>query len=159
MAGVSGLPGSSTVAPIGHVDDLAAAYALGALEPDEAAAVDAHIRGCPACERIVAEAQRTTGMLPFIVPLHSPPADTKATLFARVGHAQRAAAAAALPMPSAAVWRTPTLPSAAGADLVYPSQSPSSVAAAAPSAGRSSRMSVLVSAFSVPLLIALIVTG
>ena len=75
IAGAAGLPGASTVTPIGHVDDLAAAYALGALEPDEAAAVDAHIRGCPACERAVAEAQRTTGMLPFLVPLYTPPAD------------------------------------------------------------------------------------
>ena len=49
--------------PAGHVDDLAAAYALGALEDAEKAAVDAHIRVCPECERAVDDALATAGML------------------------------------------------------------------------------------------------
>jgi hypothetical protein len=160
IAGLGGLPGSSTTAPIGHVDDIAAAYALGALEPDETEAVEAHVRGCALCERAISDAQRTAGMLSFLVPLHAPPPDSKAALFARVAHAQKAAAASSLPMHQhqGEIWRTPTIPSSAGVDLVQPTPSGS---ASAPSAGhaRASRMGVLVSALSVPLLIALVATG
>lgn len=143
----------------GHIDDLAAAYALGALEADEVAAVDAHVRGCQSCERALGDAQRTAGMLPFLVPLQTPPPDTKVALFARVSHAQKSAAAAALPTSGLAAFRTPTLPSSSGVDdLVLPTHVAS--AAAAPVAARSeSRTGWLVSIVSVPLLIALVATG
>ena len=71
---------------IGHVDDLVAGYVLGALEADEAAAVDAHVRTCPVCERSLAESQRTASMLPFMLPMQQPPLDSKVALFARVAH-------------------------------------------------------------------------
>ncbi len=143
---------------MGHVDDLVAGYALGALDPQETAAVDGHVRHCPVCERALVEAQRTVGMLPFLAPMHAPAPDTKVALFARVAHVQRAAVASALPMIHGDAVRTPTLPSSAGIDL----------AAKAPAAfhaegmggsGRVSRSSWLVSALSVPLLIALVATG
>ena len=92
LAGMGSRSFTSIADDIGHVDDLVAGYVLGALEADEAAAVDAHVRTCSSCERSLADAQRTASMLPFIVPMQKPPIDSKVALFARVAHAQRAAA-------------------------------------------------------------------
>ena len=160
LAGVNNRTLSSIGDTIGHVDDLVPGYALGALEADEVAPVDAHVRGCPSCERALADAQRTAGMLPFIVPLQKPPIYSKVALFARVAHAQKAAAAVSLPLPGVDASRTPTLPASEGAGLASANsaQSPGAPAEAKPSS-RSSRSSWLVSVLSVPLLIALIATG
>jgi hypothetical protein len=158
LAGLGNRSFTSTSDDIGHVDDLVAGYVLGALEADEAAAVDAHVRTCSACELSLADAQRTVGMLPFLVPMEKPPIDNKAALFARVAQAQRAAAAASLPMHGAEAWRTPTIPSSAGAPLAY-AGSDSSSSPARGSTSRGSRAGWLVSVMSVPLLIALVATG
>lgn len=145
--------------PAGHVEDLAAAYALGALEEAEKAAVDAHIRVCPECERAVEDALATAGMLVYMAPQVQPSVATKAALFARVAHAQRAAVATPLPMTSMEPFRTPTLPASSGQDdFVLPSATPAAVAAAAQPA-KVSRTGWLVSVISAPLLIALVVTG
>lgn len=160
---IAGLPNrsfSSTADAIGHVDDLVPGYALGALEPDEVAAVDAHIRGCPSCELSLADAQRTTGMLPFLVPMQKPPIDSKVALFARVAHAQKAATASSLPLTGIDAWRTPTIPSSTGLGLAFAGTADSTPkAAGATSSTRASRSGWLVSALSVPLLIALVATG
>jgi hypothetical protein len=153
IAGMSHHPVSS-FATAGHVEDLVAGYALGALEPDEAAAVDAHVRGCFACESVLSEAQRTAGMLPFTVPLVVPPADTKVALFSRVAHARKAAVASALPLHGVDAYRTPTLPSSADSAVATPV--PASTTAS-PRAG--TRNGWLVSVVSLPLLVALIATG
>jgi hypothetical protein len=159
LAGMGKRSFTSTTDDIGHIDDLVAGYVLGALEADEAAAVDAHARTCVSCELSLVDAQRTVGMLPFVVPMHTPPIDSKVALFARVAHAQRAATAASLPMHGAEAWRTPTLPSSSGIALTNansnnPSSSPTSA-----TASRGSRTSWLVSVVSVPLLIDLVATG
>jgi len=157
LAGLSNRSFSSAADAIGHVDDLVPGYALGALEADEIAAVDAHVRGCPSCEQSLADAQRTTGMLPFIVPMQKPPLDSKVALFARVAHAQKAAAAASLPLPGVEAWRTPTIPSSG---LAFASSAESSIPpVSAVSSSRASRSSWLISVLSVPLLIALVATG
>ena len=144
----------------GHVDDLVAGYALGALETDEIAAVDAHVRGCASCERSLAEARRTTGMLPFLVPMQKPPFDSKVALFARVAHAQKAAAASSLPLHGGDAWRTPTIPSSTGAGPAFTDRfDPSPALAGTPSSSRGSRSGWFVSVLSVPLLIALVATG
>jgi anti-sigma factor RsiW len=140
-----------------HVDDLAAAYALGALEPDEVAAVDAHVRTCSACHQELLDAQRAAGMLSFVVPLHVPPADSKAALFARIAQSRKAATASLLPTVGVDTLRTPTIPSSAGLeDIQFPSKS--DPMALSQSLG-GSRSSWILSAVSVPLLIALIATG
>jgi hypothetical protein len=145
--------------PAGHVDDLAAAYALGALEGAEHAAVDAHVRVCPDCERAVADALDTAGMLVYLAPQLQPSVASKAALFARVAHAQRAVAATPLPMTSMDAFRTPTLPvSAVQDDLVLPVASPAVVAGAVKPA-KQSRTGWIMSAISAPLLIALVVSG
>jgi hypothetical protein len=155
LAGLGNRSFTSTADDIGHVDDLVAGYVLGALEADEAAAVDAHVRTCSACELSLADAQRTVGMLPFVVPLQKPPLDSKVALFARVAQVRRAAAAASLPMHGAEAWRTPTIP---GAALAYAGSDSSSSPASVPTS-RGSRTGWLVSVMSVPLLIALVATG
>ena len=158
IAGLNSRTSPSSPDAIGHVDDLVAGYALGALEADETAAVDAHVRGCAACQRTLAEAERTAGMLPFVVALQTPPADAKVALFARIAHARKSAVASALPQPSLAALRTPTLPSSAGRELA-PAASNATLPPAAVSARRESRASWLVSIVSLPLLIALVATG
>ncbi len=117
LAGMSSRSFSSIADTIGHVDDQIPGYALGALDADEVAAVDAHVRICHSCEDSLADAQRTAGMLPFIVPMQKPPIDSKVALFARVAHTQRAAASSLLPLTANEAWRTPTIPSAAGVEL------------------------------------------
>lgn len=145
------------VTPDGHVDDLAAAYALGALEEGERAAVDAHTRVCPQCERAVADALDTAGMLVYLAPQLQPSVASKAALFSRVAHAQRAAIASPLPMTSMEAFRTPTLPTSSAQDgLVLPAMAP---AAAAVQPVKQSRTGWIISAISAPLLIALVVTG
>lgn len=157
---IAGSPGASFSAPgvfDGHVDDLAAGYALGALEPDESALVESHIRGCSSCQRAVREASGTVGMLPFLVPLQTPPLDAKVALFSRVAHAQRAAAAAPLPTQHFDKFRTPTLPSSSEAPFTGPVAAPAANDAAAPARG--ARSGWIATALSMPLLVALIVTG
>lgn len=159
LAGMGNRSFTSIADDIGHVDDLIAGYVLGALEAEETTAVDAHVRTCPSCEGFLADAQRTASMLPFVVPMQKPPVDSKAALFARVAHSQRAAAASPLPLHSVEAWRTPTLPSSVGVTLVQAGSERSSPSTAAGSTSRGSRSGWLVSVLSVPLLIAFVVTG
>ncbi|MCC7022350.1 MAG: zf-HC2 domain-containing protein [Thermomicrobiales bacterium] len=157
---IAGLPNrpSPALNSAGHVDDLVAAYALNALEPDETALVDAHVRVCPLCERALSDAMRTVSMLPFLAPMHTPPADSKVALFARVAHAQKATAASPLPLHGLQAFRTPTIPASADYDdLVQPpATSPAVEASAAVAQSRTGR---LVSVLSVPLVVALVMTG
>lgn len=102
--------------PDRHLDDQAAAYALGALEPGEVAAVERHVAACPRCARAVQVARRTTAMLPFVAPPAVPPPDVKVALFARIAQSQARASA---PRDDVARWaapasagRTPTIPAA-----------------------------------------------
>lgn len=157
IAGAAGKASSLTGALSTHVDDLAAGYALGALDPDETALVESHIRGCAECERAVRDAAGTTSMLPFLIPMQTPPIDAKVALFSRVAHAQRAAAAAALPTHNLDAFRTPTLPSSSGSPFAGPIVAALADAVTAPV--RSARSGWLATALSMPLLVALIVTG
>ncbi|WP_115945043.1 anti-sigma factor family protein [Amycolatopsis thermalba] len=45
-----------------------AAYVLGALSPEDRAAYEAHLRGCAACSRAVAELTGLTGLLSQVTP-------------------------------------------------------------------------------------------
>lgn len=150
--------GAAATPSSGHVDDLIAGYALGALDAQETNAVDTHLRTCPVCADALVQAQRTVGMLPFLVPMHTPAPDTKFALFARVAHVQKAAAASSLPMSRGDAYRTPTLPRSAAMELV-PVAPAASSGDGAPQARRESGSGWLVSALSVPLLIALVATG
>ena len=83
-----------------HADNYIDAYALGALEPDEIAWVEAHLAGCPRCQELLRAARVVSSNLPLAVPPIEPPADLRQRVLARVHQeAQRAAAA---PDPGAA---------------------------------------------------------
>lgn len=157
IAGTGERSSALTSATSSHVDDLVAAYALGALEPEETATVDAHIRGCATCDRALVDAQGVAGMLSFTAPIRVPSVDSKAALFARVGHAQQAATAMALPTQRLDVWRTPTIPASTSSSDVVPQVPVAAAASAATSARRGSQW--LVSFLSLPLLVALVATG
>lgn len=58
------------------------AWALGALPPEEARAVEAHIAGCEACRLLADEAMATASSLGFAVPLRSPSATLKSRVVA-----------------------------------------------------------------------------
>lgn len=96
----------------GHIADLAAPFALHALEPDESAHVARHIQSCAACAKLVAEERRTVALLPFLAASVAPPPQAKATLFARIAEtesaAQRPVAAWQPVLPSTVT--TPTVP-------------------------------------------------
>jgi Putative zinc-finger len=144
-----------------HVEDLAPAYALDALDPAERDLVERHARLCPDCARLLAEERRVVSLLPFTVPPARPGPDVKVALFARIAHAQRAAAIADLPPE-----RLRTLPPT----LTIPSSRPASQPAAAPAvappapwlaapAEPRSRLGMIASLASIPLLIALVAVG
>jgi len=156
IAGTGERSSTSTLGTSGHVDELVAAYALGALEPEESAAVDAHIWGCVTCDHALIDAQSVAGMLSFMAPSRVPPVDSKAALFARVAQAQQAATAASLPTQPLDVWRTPTIP--ASTALVAAAQVPAPVAANAVTLPKRGNH-WLVSFLSLPLLVALVATG
>jgi len=145
--------------PDGHVDDQAAAYALGALEPDEVAAVERHIAACPRCARAVEAARRTAALLPFLAPPATPAPDVKAALFARIAQSQAQAVPAAAATP---VWaappspvRTPTLP-ASGPWLVAVPASPSPPAPAPARRGRPGRLSAVSTVATLALVVGLL---
>jgi len=141
-----------------HVEDLAAAYALDALEPDERERVEFHIRFCPRCAAAVDRDLRTTGMLPFIVAgTVTPPADLKASIFTRINHVTRAEAAASVQAAASAYpTEQQTLPSSRPA-AALPSQEV--VVPAALAAQKKRGLAWFGSVLSVPLMGALIVTG
>lgn len=67
-----------------HADNLIDAYALGALEPDEVAWVEAHLESCPRCQELARAARALASTLLFDVPLVEPPAELRQRVLARV---------------------------------------------------------------------------
>lgn len=70
-----------------HGDSLIDAYALGALEPEDVAILEAHLEHCIRCQQLVADARASTQMLLYSVPLVEPPPGLRAKVLARV-HAE-----------------------------------------------------------------------
>jgi anti-sigma-K factor RskA len=64
--------------------DEVGAYVLGALEPDEAAAFEAHVADCETCRRDVADLRVAADALPVSVPIVSPPPALKTRIMAVV---------------------------------------------------------------------------
>lgn len=77
--------------PDTHVESLAGAYALGALDPAERLLVDLHLQNCPACATAVERAGSVANLLPFAVEPRDPPASLETRLIARI-RAERTAA-------------------------------------------------------------------
>ncbi|HXF68439.1 MAG TPA: anti-sigma factor [Thermoflexus sp.] len=66
------------------------AYVLGALPPEEAAAVAAHLATCPGCREMAARYRETAAALAYTVPLRPPPPRLRARLMARARRPERA---------------------------------------------------------------------
>ncbi len=56
-----------------HLGELAALYALGLLEPDEARATEQHLLGCDACRRLLAQAQADVTAMAAVQQQFEPP--------------------------------------------------------------------------------------
>ncbi|HEX5416091.1 MAG TPA: anti-sigma factor [Chloroflexota bacterium] len=67
-----------------HAEELAGAYALGALDPDERLLVDLHIQTCPGCARAVEEAIQAVTLLAHAVDPAVPRPDLEDRLVARL---------------------------------------------------------------------------
>lgn len=65
------------------VNEQGAAYALGALEDDERAAVEAHAAGCPACGRELRELREVAAQLALGLPQREPHPELGARIIAR----------------------------------------------------------------------------
>lgn len=152
--------GSPEVGLEHHIDDLAAAFALGALDGDERAAVERHARLCDDCAALLDRECRVVALLPLAVPPAQPAPDVKLALFARIAQAQGAAAEANLPSHHARTLPpTMTIPSSRPATAV---EAPA-VTLPQPwrdePAERRSWLGRAGAVASVPLLLALIATG
>jgi anti-sigma-K factor RskA len=73
-----------------HVDDLVAAYALGALEPAEVDAVERHLQACEACRALLDQARGSVELLLFAAPQVTPPPSLRRQLLARVAQEKAA---------------------------------------------------------------------
>lgn len=82
-----------------HVDELIDLYALGALEPDEAARVDEHLAECARCRMQLDEAQRLTSLMALTPDQHDPPPELEAKVMRRIQDLQRAEGRAPQPAP------------------------------------------------------------
>lgn len=73
--------------PVNHSDyeELAAGFALGALEPDEEQAFQRHLEGCPACKTTVREFEELTASLAHAAPPVEPPASLRAAIRRKTG--------------------------------------------------------------------------
>ncbi|MBC5825290.1 MAG: anti-sigma factor [Candidatus Eremiobacteraeota bacterium] len=68
-----------------HTAELAAAYALGAVTPEEAAEVGAHIASCSSCRDEVNNFRKLARLLPLACPQAVPSPDVKSRLMAMAG--------------------------------------------------------------------------
>ncbi len=162
VAGSAG--GAYPTVPAGdHVDDLAAGYALDALDPAECAVVEGHVRTCPRCAGLVAAQRRAVGLLAYAAPLAQPDPAAKIELFTRIAHAERAVTAEGLPAWSSQRSLPPTLTIPASRPV--PTSAPPATAAASfdrthePRPDRRGWTSWASALLTVPLLVALAVTG
>lgn len=75
---------SLTASPEGH-PELAVAWVLHGLDPEEDAAFAAHLPGCPGCRRIVAETGEITTLLGSAVEPVDPPSSLRERILAEAG--------------------------------------------------------------------------
>jgi anti-sigma-K factor RskA len=65
------------------IQEILPAYAIGALEAEDAARADAHLASCERCSRVLEEYRPVAGALALSVPLAQPPGDLKARTMRR----------------------------------------------------------------------------
>jgi hypothetical protein len=88
LAGEEG-GGTGRYAECAYVQELAAGFALGALDPEDNEKIIDHLAACPPCRWIVSQARQTVSMLAFSSPAAAPPLHAKAALFSRIAQSSR----------------------------------------------------------------------
>ena len=95
-----------------ELEELAAGYVLGALEPDDEHAFQRHLEGCPTCQATVRELEAVVGELAY----SAPPADPPDTVWAGIRRQIKPEARrGAVPAPAATAPPAPRTPQAAPA--------------------------------------------
>jgi len=94
-----------------HPHDALPAFALGALDADEASQVLNHVVACPTCRDDVAAWDSIVALLPYTSAWHNPPAYVRRRVFALISATRTAQSAAPAPRPrraagSAQRWTT-----------------------------------------------------
>jgi anti-sigma-K factor RskA len=76
---------------LNHADyeQLAAGFALGALEPDDEQVFQRHLEGCPTCRASLREHDELVASLAYAAPVAEPPAALRAAIRRRTGHTAR----------------------------------------------------------------------
>ena len=92
-----------------HVDDQIDAYALGILEDEAVAQVEAHLEGCPDCQRLLRQARGVVALLALAPRQVAPPAGLKQRILARIAQEERGGSSGT---PGAALALDPTIASA-----------------------------------------------
>jgi anti-sigma-K factor RskA len=75
-----------------HVEDQIDAYALGILEDEAVAQVEAHLAGCPDCQRLLRQARAVVTLLALAPRQMQPPAALKGRILARIAQEERGGA-------------------------------------------------------------------
>lgn len=99
-------PGSTPEWPCDRVRNELEAWALGALEPEEMAAVERHVAACQACSEDAKDLSDVASMLPFSLSSVSPSAGARRALMSRIADDQIASG-----MPARPVRMLPVKPS------------------------------------------------
>ena len=82
-----------------ELEQLAAGYVLGALEPDDEQAFSRHLGGCQICQAEVGELESVVGDLAYAVPQVEPPKALRAAIRKEVGLTRRRRGLLALRLP------------------------------------------------------------
>ncbi len=80
-----------------HVDDQIDAYALGILEDEAVAQVEAHLATCQECQRLLRQARAVVAMLALAPRQAQPPARLKQRILARIAQEEQGVGASTLP--------------------------------------------------------------
>lgn len=68
----------------GEMEDSVAAYVLGALDPEEAGRVEAHLEGCAGCREVATRLARVVSVIPLAGETSRPPERLRARILAAV---------------------------------------------------------------------------
>jgi Putative zinc-finger len=144
---------SGRYAECAYVHELAAGFALGAVDPEDHQKVLDHIAACPPCRLIINQSQQTAAILPFSTPTAAPPLHAKAALFSRIAQSSRTTTAN-IPTPSVTIPASMAGP----APTPLPDQRWRLPLFGRPDSSRPSRLYLPLLA-TVPLVIALAIVG
>src|SRR5438105_4902346 len=72
-----------------ELEELVAAYVLGAAEPEEAETIRTHLAGCAECRQLAARLRHAVDVLPMAIELEQPPARLKAGILAAARDSDR----------------------------------------------------------------------